>query len=145
MMTSKKKSDTSDLNPIWARFCATQIDGWVEWVSSIHINSYLEMAERFIALNPYYIPHTTEDRTPLFDKLMINEEFLENLTDTGLAVWANSNFRDFLAALRVYTRVTKELQYVVDFFDIHIAWFSRVYQFIRAEAIMGLRNQGRQI
>ena len=143
MMSEKKKSDAA--NPVWARFCQVQIDGWVDWITSIHINSYLEMAERFILLNPFYVPNTEEDRTPLFDQLMINEDFLSSLSDTGLSVWANSNFRDFLVALRPYGRVNKQMKYVIDFFDTHISWFSRVYQFVRASAIMSLREEGRQI
>ena len=103
------------------------------------------MADRFIAFNPFYVPNTEEDRTPLFDQLMVNEEFLSSLSDTGLSVWANSSFRDFLVALQPYGRVDKQLQYVIDFFETHVAWFSRVYQFVRASAIMELREQGRQI
>jgi hypothetical protein len=76
---------------------------------------------------------------------MINDEFLESLSDAGLLVWANSTFRDFVTALRPYGRAVKEIDYVVSFFDTHIAWFSRVYQFIRAEAIMDLRSNGRKI
>lgn len=143
MMSETKKSET--INPVWARFCTVQIDDWLDWITSIHVNSYLEMAERFIALNPFYVPDTEEDRTPLFDKLMINEDFLSSLSDTGLSVWANSNFRDFLVTLRPYGRVDKQMQYLIDFFDTHISWFSRVYQFVRASAIMSLRDDGRQI
>ncbi|MBP98865.1 hypothetical protein CMK18_23190 [Candidatus Poribacteria bacterium] len=144
-MMSEKKSEVEETNPVWARFCQVQIEGWLEWVTSIHVNSYLEMADRFIALNPYYVPDTEHDRTPLFDQLMINDEFLSSLSDVGLSVWANSNFRDFLVALRPYGKVDKQLQYVVDFFDSQVAWFSRVYQFVRASAIKGLREEGRQI
>ena len=70
---------------------------------------------------------------------------LDSLSDPGLLVWANSTFRDFVIALRPYGRAVKEIEYVVSFFDAHITWFSRVYQFIRAEAIMDLRNRGRTI
>lgn len=138
------KNDESVINPVWSRFCTVQIDSWAEWLASIHVNSYLETAERFIGLNPFWVP-TSEDRTPLFDNLMVNDEFLESLSDAGLLVWANSTFRDFVTALRPYGRAVKEIDYVVSFFDSHITWFSRVYQFIRAEAIMDLRNRGRNI
>ena len=141
MMT---QNDEVIINPVWARFCAVQIDSWAEWLATIHVNSYLETAERFIGLNPFWVP-TSEDRTPLFDNLMVNDEFLESLSDAGLLVWANSTFRDFVTALRPYGRAVKEIDYVVSFFDTHIAWFSRVYQFIRAEAIMDLRSRGRNI
>jgi hypothetical protein len=141
MMT---QNDEIVINPVWSRFCTVQIDSWADWLASIHVNSYLETAERFIGLNPFWVP-TNEDRTPLFDNLMINDEFLESLSDAGLLVWANSTFRDFVTALRPYGRAVKEIDYVVSFFDTHIAWFSRVYQFIRAEAIMDLRSNGRKI
>ena len=124
-MMSEKKSE--EINPVWARFCQVQIEGWLDWITSIHVNSYLEMADRFIAINPFYVPNTEEDRTPLFDQLMVNEEFLSSLSDTGLSVWANSSFRDFLVALQPAR--DKQLQYVIDFFETHVAWFSRVYQF----------------
>ena len=77
-MMAEKKSET--INPVWARFCTVQIDDWLDWITSIHVNSYLEMAERFIALNPFYVPDTEED---IFDQLMINEDFLSSLSDTG--------------------------------------------------------------
>ena len=41
MMSEKKKSDAA--NPVWARFCQVQIDGWIDWITSIHINSYLDI------------------------------------------------------------------------------------------------------
>ena len=66
-MMSEKKSESEAINPVWARFCQVQIEGCLEWITSIHVNSYLEMADRFIALNPFYVPNTDEDRTPLFD------------------------------------------------------------------------------
>jgi hypothetical protein len=138
------KNDELVINPVWSRFCTVQIESWAEWLASIHVNSYLETAERFIGLNPFWVP-TSEDRTPLFDNLMVNDEFLESLSDAGLLVWANSTFRDSVTALRPYGRAVKEIDYVVSFFDTHIAWFSRVYQFIRAEAIMDLRSRGRNI
>ena len=108
------KNDEIIINPVWSRFCTVQIESWAEWLASIHVNSYLETAERFIGLNPFWVP-TSEDRTPLFDNLMVNDEFLESLSDAGLLVWANSTFRDFVTALRPYGRAVKEIDYVVSF------------------------------
>ena len=68
------QNDEVIINPVWARFCAVQIESWAEWLATIHVNSYLETAERFIGLNPFWVP-TNQDRTPLFDKLMVNDEF----------------------------------------------------------------------
>ena len=39
-MMSEKKSE--EINPVWARFCQVQIEGWLDWITSIHVNSYLE-------------------------------------------------------------------------------------------------------
>ena len=88
MMTSK-----SDINPIWARFVALQMEAWVQWLRNIHIRSYFDMIERFIHLNPYYYPDNSisdSEMGQLFDRMVINKEFMEQISDRGLLVWANS-------------------------------------------------------
>lgn len=140
---SKTKTDTT-INPIWAKFCLEQMEDWLEWLRNIPIGSYLDMSERFIALNPYYVPPIGEnaDVAPVFARLMINRAFIDSLSEKGILVWANSGFTDFVDALRPYTKQYREVRRVVDFFDNHISWFRRVYGFLRAELIKDLRGSG---
>ena len=39
-------------NPVWRLFIAEQAEEWLEWLKNIHLNSYREMIQRFIYLNP---------------------------------------------------------------------------------------------
>lgn len=133
------------VNPVWASFVSEQMEEWLEWLRNIHINSYLELSERFMALHPYYIPTESDSPAPLFEKLMVNFDFINSLSDKGALVWANSNFLDFVDALRPYGRIYPEIRMVVDFFDQYILWFKRVYQFLRANLILHLRESGRSI
>ena len=41
-------------NPVWRLFIAEQAEEWLEWLKNIHLNSYREMIQRFIYLNPNY-------------------------------------------------------------------------------------------
>ena len=90
------------INPVWASYCARRIDGWIDWLNNIQIDSYIELSERFIALNPHYIP-TAADRGSssgqTFERLMIDDEFIASLSDAGLLVWANSGVADFVLAI----------------------------------------------
>ena len=143
MMTSK-----SDINPIWARFVALQMEEWVQWLRNIHIRSYFDMIERFIHLNPYYYPDNTisdSEMGQLFDRMVINKEFMEQISDRGLLVWANSGFPEFVTALKPYGKVYPEIALVTSFFESNLVWFKRIYQFLRAELIMQLRDEGRKI
>ena len=143
MMTSK-----SDINPIWARFVALQMEAWVQCLRNIHIRSYFDMIERFIHLNPYYYPDNSisdSDMGQLFDRMVINKEFMEQISDRGLLVWANSGFPEFVTALKPYGKVYPEIALVTSFFESNLVWFSRIYQFLRAELIMQLRDEGRKI
>ena len=143
MMTSK-----SDINPIWARFVALQMEAWVQCLRNIHIRSYFDMIERFIHLNPYYYPDNSisdSDMGQLFDRMVINKEFMEQISDRGLLVWANSGFPEFVTALKPYGKVYPEIALVTSFFESNLVWFRRIYQFLRAELIMQLRDEGRKI
>lgn len=143
MMTSK-----SDINPIWARFVALQMEAWVQWLRNIHIRSYFDMIERFIHLNPYYYPDNSisdSDMGQLFDRMVINKEFMEQISDRGLLVWANSGFPEFVTALKPYGKVYPEIALVTSFFESNLVWFRRIYQFLRAELILQLRDEGRKI
>ena len=139
---------TSDINPIWARFVALQMEEWVQWLLNIHIRSYFDMIERFIHLNPYYYPDNSisdSEMGQLFDRMVINKEFMEQISDRGLLVWANSGFPDFVIALKPYGKVYPEIALVTSFFESNLVWFRRIYQFLRAELVMQLRDEGRKI
>ena len=144
-MAQTKKNDVPPINPIWAKFCSEQMESWLEWLRNIPIGSYLDMSERFIALNPYYVPPIGEhiEAAPVFTRLMINRDFIDSLSEKGILVWANSGFAEFIDALRPYTKHSREVRRVVDFFDIHLSWFRRVYGFLRAELIRDLREADR--
>lgn len=136
------------VNPVWASFCARKIEDWIEWLRNIQIDSYLELSERFIALNPHYVPSDTDlssSSGQTFERLMIDEDFIGSLSDQGLLVWANSGVADFVLALDAYSRVSVEIRRVTRFFAKHLAWFERVYAYLRAELIADLREQGRRI
>jgi len=82
---------------------------------------------------------------PIFNRLMINEDFIGSLSDKGISVWANSGFQDFVEALRPYGNRYPEIAQIITYFETHLQWFRRVYQFLRAEMIMQLREEGRSI
>ena len=80
----------------------------------------------------------------LFDRMVINQEFMEQISDRGLLVWANSGFPEFVIALKPYGKVYPEIALVTSFFESNLVWFRRIYQFLRAELIMQLREEGPQ-
>lgn len=137
-----------DVNPVWAAYCARRIEGWLEWLENIQIDSYVELSERFIRLNPHYVPNPSDrvsSSGQTFERLMIDEEFISSLSDQGLLVWANSGVADFVLALDAYTPVSTRIRRVTRFFARHLAWFERVYAYLRAEIIADLREAGRSI
>ena len=68
---------TTDINPVWSRFCAIQLETWLEWLRNIHLRSYFDLGDRFIMLNPYYYPSAEDQEAlPIFNRLMINEDLL---------------------------------------------------------------------
>jgi len=68
-----------------------------------------------------------------------------SLSDKGLSVWANSDFSDFLDALEPYGIRYREIRNLSDFLRLHETWFRRLYQFFRADIIMYVREQGRNL
>jgi len=137
---------TTEINPIWSRFCAIQLETWLEWLRNIHLRSYFDLGDRFIMLNPYYYPSAEDQEAlPIFNRLMINEDFIGSLSDKGILVWANSGFQDFVEALRPYGNRYSEIAQIITYFETHLQWFRRVYQFLRSEMIMKLREEGRSI
>jgi len=136
------------VNPVWGAYCARRIEDWIDWLANIQIDSYIELSERFIRLNPHYVP-TDADRGSssgqTFERLMIDEDFIASLSDQGLLVWANSGVGDFVLALDAYSPVSPSIRRVTRFFAKHLPWFDRVYAYLRASIIADLRKDGRSI
>jgi hypothetical protein len=136
------------LNPIWTHYCANHMEGWLMWTRGVHLQSYLELMERFILSHPFYTPNEadfSEETNDLFNRLIANREFIISLSDKGLSVWANSGFSDFLDALEPYGSRYRDIRHLSDFLRLHENWFRRLYQFFRADIIMYLREQGRNL
>jgi len=136
------------LNPIWTHYCANHMEGWLTWIRGVHLQSYLELTERFIRSHPFYTPSETdfsEETNDLFNRLVADRDFIMSLSDKGLSVWANSDFSDFLDALEPYGIRYREIRNLSDFLRLHETWFRRLYQFFRADIIMYVREQGRNL
>jgi hypothetical protein len=136
------------LNPIWTHYCANHLEGWLTWIRGVHLQSYLELMDRFIRSHPFYTPDEadfSEETNDLFNRLIANRDFIMSLSDKGLSVWANSGFIDFLDALEPYGTRYREIRHLSDFLRLHENWFRRLYQFFRADIIMYLREQGRNL
>ena len=123
------------------------MESWLDWIRNIHLRSHLELFERFIELNPHFVPSQNESKSEvkLVEKLMWNPEYINSLSDKGLQVWVSSSFADFIDELRIYGGRFSEISKIADFLDSHIAWFERVYAFVRADIIQYLRNLNRNI
>ena len=137
-------------NPVWRLFIAEQAEEWLEWLKNIHLTSYREMIQRFIYLNPNYVPGSnpmleTNDISNLFTKLMVNKEFILKLSDTGIVVWMNSNIHDFLGELKPYSIASREFKIVYKLILENDFWFHRQFQFLKKELLEFLRENGRQL
>jgi len=124
------------------------MEAWLEWLNTVHINSYLELTERFIATHPYFVPNQNnfdDSQQGLFDKLIMDRAFITTLSDKGLSIWANSNFKDFVICLEPYGVRYPDVRRLTQFMNLHLEWFTRVYQFFRADMILELREEGRNL
>lgn len=142
-----RRRDDVVANPIWQRYVTEHMTSWLEWLRNIHIASHLELLEKFIDLHPHYVPSRDADSTDtrLVEKLLWNPEFINSLTDKGIQLWVVSNIGEFVDELRVYSDRFVEIKKVCEFIDSHIAWFERVYAFIRGDIVAYLREHGRSI
>ena len=143
-----KKNEGAELNPVWARYCAEQMEDWLTWLNNVHVLSYVELCERFIELHPYYTPtrgKTFNDSMELLERMFLNHDYIHSLSDIGLRVWANSSIADFVNALEIYANRYPDLRTVRNFFIRNLAWTDRLYRFARAEIIADLRESGRDI
>ncbi len=134
-------------NPVWKHYVAHHIESWLDWLKNVHLKSHIELFERFIDLNPHFVPsqHKQDTEVKLIEKLMWNPEYINTLSDKGLQVWVVSSFGDFIDELRFYAPRFNEIEKVCDFLDANLSWFERVYAFVRADIIEFLRNSGRNI
>ncbi len=132
------------LNPIWSKYAAEQMPSWLEWLRNIALKSYLELAQKFIDLNPYYAPKSDgSEAEDLFNRLIVNGEFFDSVTDAGVRFWANSTFEEFIEVLDMYGERYIEIKQVAALFRNNLTWFKRLYSFFRADLIMELREAGR--
>jgi hypothetical protein len=132
------------LNPIWSKYAAEQMPAWLEWLRNISLKSYIELSQKFIDLNPYYAPQSDgSEAEDLFNRLIVNGDFFESVTDAGVRYWANSTFEEFIEVLDMYGERYIEIRQVARLFRYNISWFKRLYSFFRADLIMELREAGR--
>ena len=57
---------TSDINPIWARFVALQLESWIQWLRNIHIRSYFDMIENKEDMPDTYTDHQEDEPSKNF-------------------------------------------------------------------------------
>jgi len=134
-------------NPIWRRYAAEKMAEWLKWCRNVHLPSHMDVMNRFIALNPGYIPKrdTTDSDIALVKDMLWDDRFLLGLSDKGLQVWANATVAELVDEMRPYGIKFNEIERVCNFMDAHLSWFERVYAFGRADIITYLRTEGRNI
>ena len=134
-------------NPVWRHYVAEMIPNWLRWCRNVHLPSHIDLMNRFVALNPGYIPvrDTTNSDIAMVKDMLWDEKFLLSLSDKGLAVWANGTIGELIDEMRPYARQFQEIEQIANFMDSHLSWFERVYAFCRADIISFLRSQGRNI
>ena len=121
-------------NPVWRAFVANQMEVWLDFFKNHHIESYIEMIEKFIRLNPYYVLNPTDiqsDSAGLLYKLLWNDSFNDSLSEKGMKVWVASPFTDFIDELKVYQSDYREIALLVMLFSRHTLWFERLYAHLR--------------
>ena len=134
-------------NLVWRRYVAEMVAKWLRWCRNVHLPSHIDVMQRFIALNPGYIPSgdTTNSDIALVKDMLWDSDFLLSLSDRGLQVWANGTMGEFVDEIRPYGIKFSEMGIISDFIDANLSWFERVYAFGRADIIRFLREQGRNI
>ena len=123
------------------------VANWLRWCRNVHLPSHIDVMQRFIALNPGYIPKgdTTNSDIALVKDMLWDEDFILSLSDKGLQVWANGTMGEFVDELRPYGIKFPEIALLSNFMDANLSWFERVYAFGRADIIRFLREEGRNI
>ena len=104
-------------NPVWRHYVAEMIGDWLTWCRNVHLPSHMDVMNRFIALNPGYIPvrSMSNPDISLVRDMLWNEAFITGLSDKGLAVWANGTVGELVDEMRPYGIKFKEIATVCDF------------------------------
>ncbi len=126
-------------HPIWKVFVAEQMEAWLEFFRNNHVESYIDMVEKFIRLHPYYIPDKHDlgtDSGNLVERLLWNENFADKLSDKGMKVWVASPLSDFIEEVGLYKHEYSEINDLVGLFSRHSIWFERVYIHMRNEIMV---------
>ncbi len=121
-------------NPVWKAFVAEQMEVWLDWFRNNHVDSYIDIVEKFIRLHPYYIPNGDDmetDTGTLLQRLLWNEDFANKLSDKGMKVWMASPVSDFIEEISLYRNEYQEINGLVGLFSRHSLWFERVYLHLR--------------
>ena len=134
-------------NLVWRRYMSEMVAHWLRGGRNVHLPSHIDVMQRFIALNPGYIPKgdTTNSDIALVKDMLWDEDFIFSLSDKGLQVWANGTMGEFVDELRPYGIKFPEIELLSNFMDANLSWFERVYAFGRADIIRFLREEGRNI
>ena len=131
----KKKIEVGSVgNPVWRAFVSHRMPYLLDFFRNRHIESYIQMIEQFIRLNPYYVPDLDmggNDSSDLIKRLLWDEEFNQSLSEKGMRVWLSAPFTDFIEELSLYRNDYREFNLLVRLMVRHTLWFERVYAHLR--------------
>ena len=132
-------------NPIWRKYVALQLPKWLEWMANNPAISHVEMLQRFILSNPYYVPDfkETTEIDKMLSVLLVDLEFIESLSNKGAEVWYYSDFKDFVDELEPVTPYYDDLKLFVRLFKRYMWWFERTYTYFRKYLADHLESMGR--
>ena len=134
-------------NPVWKKYILLSMPKWLDWFANNHLPSHIQLFEKFLLANPYYVPNfeeLQEGDNEFLLSLIYDEEYLNTLSPKGLSVWYYSDFRDFLQTLKPFCLKNKELKMIYKTFIKNIWWYERVYSIIRVQVAEKLESQGKQ-
>ena len=126
-------------------FVAEQMEVWLDWFRNNHVDSYIDIIEKFIRLHPYYIPNG-DDIGNRYRELSWNDYYgmrtlRDKLSDKGY------ESLDGESCFRLYSRIKicigheySEINGLVGLFSRHSLWFERVYIFTLGRSIMVQRG-----
>lgn len=133
-------------NPVWKRYILHSLPNWLDWFANNHTASHIQLFEKFILANPYYVADLKkleDEQDEFMLSLIYNEAFINSLSEKGLTVWYYSDFKDFLQTLEPYTKANRDLRLIYNSFLKNLWWFSRVYSSIRNQLADRLEKQGK--
>jgi len=135
------------MNPVWKRYIIYSMPKWLQWLANNHIKSHIQLLEKYMVANPYYVPdieHLENRPDDFLIGLIYDEDFLKSLSDKGLSVWYYSNFIDFLDNLEPFTKKNKDLFYLYNALRKNIWWYDRVYSSLRSQLANKFETEGRR-